>query len=179
MGFKDLFIVSEKNENEEIDLSSLAAGLENIEPAVEVAEVDTSDSENVIAEIYTANNLENLNRSIFKVEDLMKTLPAEMPTAAKRTTVESIMATVGLDVAYTIEDGEMRMKILAASLDKTNSAVNKDITEAENKIEELKQEIANGEKLIADSKATLKSFTEDVNAETERIEGLIKFIKGE
>jgi predicted nucleic acid-binding Zn-ribbon protein len=181
MGLKDLFIEKEETEDD-IALSALAAGIDNLnslQPEVEVADVDTSDNENVVTEIYVANNLDNLNKSIFKVEDLMKTLPSEMPTASKRTTVESIMTTVGLDVADAVSDGENRIEILNASLNKTTSTINGDIATAEEKIEQLKLEIANNEKLIADSKATIKEFTEDINTETERIEGLIKFIKGE
>lgn len=177
MGLKDLFIVSDDNDKE-LDLSSLELPTDE-EPEVEVANVDTSDSENVVTEIYLNNNLDNFDKAIFKVEDLMKTLPSEMPTASKKTTVESIMATVGLNIDDVVEDGEERVKVLSASLDKTKEAFSNTILEAENKIEALKQEIVEGEKLIVDSKASLKKFTEDINAETERIENLIKFIKGE
>jgi peptidoglycan hydrolase CwlO-like protein len=89
------------------------------------------------------------------------------------------MATVGLNIDDVVEDGEERVKVLSASLDKTKEVFSNTILEAENKIESLKQEIVEGEKLIVDSKASLKKFTEDINAETERIENLIKFIKGE
>ena len=182
MGLKDLFIEKEETE-EEVDLAALSAGLDNLsndyQPEVEVADVDTSDGENVVEEIYRANNLSNLDKSIFKVEDLMKTLPSEMPTASKKTTVESIMNTVGLSVEDAIDDGNQRIEILNASLEKTVESINNDIASAEEKIEQLKLEIANGEKLIADSKETIKEFTEDINVETERIKGLVKFIKGE
>lgn len=177
MGIKSLFFEEVDEPSDDIDLSELASGLDTSEE-VEVADVDL-DKDNTILEIYSANDLSDLDKSIFKVEDLMKTLPAEMPTAAKKSTVESIMNTVGLDVASTIEDGTTRINILNASLNKTIEAVNADIEGAQDKIEQLKIEIANNEKLIADSKATIKDFTQDVNVEVERIQNLINFIGGE
>lgn len=178
MGIKSLFFEEVDEPNDDIDLSELASGLDTPEEEVEVADVNLG-RDNVVLEIYSANDLSDLDKSIFKVEDLMKTLPAEMPTAAKRSTVESIMNTVGLDVASTIEDGTTRINILNASLNKTIEAVNADIEGAQDKIEQLKIEIANNEKLIADSKATIKDFTQDVNVEVERIQNLINFIGGE
>ena len=177
MGIKSLFFEEVDEPSDDIDLSELASGLDTSEE-VEVADVDL-DKDNTILEIYSANDLSDLDKSIFKVEDLMKTLPSEMPTAAKKSTVESIMNTVGLDVSSTIEDGTTRINILNASLNKTIEAVNADIEGAQDKIEQLKIEIANNEKLISDSKATIKNFTEDVNAEVERIQNLINFIGGE
>lgn len=185
MGFKDLFIEKE-DEEEEFNLDALAAGLSTgddtlPDTSVETADItiDNDNKDNIVEEIYIANNLSNLDKSIFKVEDLMKTLPSEMPTASKKSTVESIMNTVGLNVDDTVEDGNERIKILNASLNKTVDSISSDIATAEEKIEQLKIEISENEKLISDSKETIKEFTEDVNAETERINGLIKFIKGE
>lgn len=184
MGFKDLFIEKEEVEEKEIDLDALAAGMSTgddtlFESNVEVADLDTSNKDNIVEEIYIANNLSNLDKSIFKVEDLMKTLPPEMPTASKKATVESIMKTVGLVVDDTVADGNERIEILNASLNKTVDSITNNINSAEEKIEQLKIEISENEKLIADSKETIKEFTEDINTETERINNLIKFIKGE
>ena len=176
MGFKDLFIEKEEVGEKEIDLDTLAAGMSTGDDTlfgsnVEVADLDTSNKDNIVEEIYIANN--------FKVEDLMKTLPPEMPTASKKATVESIMKTVGLVVDDTVADGNERIEILNASLNKTVDSITNDINTAEEKIEQLKIEIAENEKLISDSKETIKEFTEDINTETERINSLIKFIKGE
>ena len=180
MGFKDLFIEKEETEEEEIDLNALSAGLGeySAEPEIEVAEIN-EDSTDIIAETYEKNNLTDLANSIFKVEELSNTLPKEMVTETKRATVASIMQTVGLSVETAVDDASTRSYILGETLGNLSKKLSEENSEAEAKIEELKKAIADNEALIANNKETMKVSTEKITAEVERINNLVKFIKGE
>ena len=54
------------------------------ETEVNIAENVT---ENLIGDIYASNNLGDMSRSIFKVEEVSKSLPDTMPTDTKRMAV--------------------------------------------------------------------------------------------
>lgn len=195
MEFKDLFIKREEPEEEEIDLDALAAGLGEVteesqveaaeeESQVEVAEVDTNSADTSFADAfvegtYLANDLDDLSNSIFKVEELSNTLPKEMPTDTKRATVTSIMQTVGLSIEDAVNDGETRVKVLNATLEKVTNQMTSANSSAEERIENLKKQIAEDEALIAKNKELIKLINENASIEVERINGLTKFIKGE
>ncbi len=180
MGFKDLFIEREDAEEEEIDLEALAAGLSESSPEseIEVADINTN-SNDIISETYEKNGFTDLANSIFKVEELSNTLPKEMVTETKRATVSSIMQTVGLSVESAVEDASTRSLILNETLENLSEKLTDENTKAEAKIEELKKAIAENEALIADNKETIKSANEKITVEVERINNLVKFIKGE
>lgn len=180
MAFKDLFIEREENDEEEIDLEALAAGLSESspEPEIEVADINTN-SNDIISETYEKNGLTDLANSIFKVEELSNTLPKEMVTETKRVTVSSIMQTVGLSVESAVEDASIRSLILNETLENLSEKLTNENAKAEAKIEELKKAIAENEALIADNKETIKSANEKITIEVERINNLVKFIKGE
>lgn len=178
MGLKYLFIEKEESADE-IDIESLTAQLSESETNVEVADLDITDGSDFVTKTYDANNLSNLDKSIFKVEALMNTLPKEMPTDTKRQTVTGIMSTVGLDIDEVVSDGENRVTILTTSLKNETGDINSYINSLEDMNETLKNEIADNEKEINNMKNTLSSITADTNAEIEKIDNLIKFIKGE
>lgn len=179
MALKDLFIEKEDS-NEDLDLSALTAGLDGlVDEGVDAVDLDSATVADIVSEAYSANNLTDLTKSIFKVEELVNNFPKEMPTDTKRQTILGIMASFNLTPEEVVEDGENRIAILADTI----SQVKEDLDTANNtlelEIEDLKQQIAEKEQMIAANKNTIKNSTEAVDTETERVESLVKFIKGE
>lgn len=168
--FKNFFVeeVQEKLPVEEVDYKY-------DEPDVNVEEVS---QENLIADIYTSNDLSDLSKSIFKVEELINSLPKEMPNETKKATVLSILSSFGLTVDEVISDGENRKAIISSALnailDENTSVIN------DNKvnIEQKKLEIQNLEKDNSDRENTIKETEDKIELETKRIEDLIRFIGG-
>lgn len=143
------------------------------------ANVENVTQDNLIGDIYDCNGLSELTKSIFKVEELLGSLPKEMPNETKKTTVLAILKSFGLTVDEVVKDGIQRIEIINGSLAKikldNESVINQNKTDIEAKkieIQELEKDNANREGIVKD--------TEDkIELEAKRIESLIKFIEGE
>ena len=72
--------------------------------------------ENLIADIYSENDLSDLSKSIFKVEELINSLPKEMPDATKKATVLSILASFGLTIDEVLADAKDRNAVIKSAL---------------------------------------------------------------
>lgn len=171
MGFKDLFIEKEEPVSrgyvpEETDM------YEDVDAAA--PEKDTND---FIGDVYAGNNLSDLSRSIFKVEELANTLPAEMPSDTKRSTVLSIMSTVGLDEESVINDGQLRIHVLNASSETVLNQLSDDIDSANAEIESLKVKIEELQKDNSTRYAQISAIQNATREEVSRIGHLIAFIK--
>lgn len=153
--------------------------LDAVEEDVVEAELNEVDTNTLIEDIYTQNDLFDKSRSIFKVEELIASLPKEMVTDTKRSSVLAILGSFNLTATEVLEDGEKRIDILNSiktqvDMDCQNAIVNK---EAE--IEELKKSIANLTVEIANEQEKMKTSDEIILNEITNINSLIKFIGGE
>lgn len=139
---------------------------------------DNVTQENLITDIYNQNELSDLSKSIFKVEELINSLPKEMPNETKRATVLSILSSFGLTVDEVVDDGENRKAIIASALtsiiDENTNVINDNNVD----IEQKKLEIQNLEKDNSDRSNVIKDTEDKIELETKRIEELIKFIGG-
>lgn len=142
---------------------------------VELTDVNT---ETLIEDIYIQNNLLDKSASIFKVEELINSLPKEMPTATKKTSVLAILGSFGLTVTGVTLDGEKRIEILTGVLNKIIADGKQEISDKEAEIERYKEEIARLEKEITEQQTEMKFSDDAINAEIERISELGKFIGG-
>ena len=79
------------------------------------ANVEGVSHENLISDIYNANSLSDVSKSIFKVEELINSLPKEMATKTKRDTVLAILTSFGLTSEIVAVDGANRVDILRAA----------------------------------------------------------------
>lgn len=174
MGLKNLFFEEVEQETPEY------SELENSEYSTEEIDANVPDTDNgigsIVQETYASNDLSDLTRSIFKVEDVINTLPKEMPSATIKTTVNSTLGVFGLSQEELVTDGENRINTLKSVYEKVNSELTTDIENMENDIEQYKTQIADLEKNIANNKESLKRYLEESNAEIERISKLIEWI---
>lgn len=140
---------------------------------VQVTNVDT-----LLSDVYEHNNLANTESTIFKVETLSNTLPKEMPTDVKRTSVVAILSSFNLAVEDVAKDGDSRVQALTSAKARLNAEFEEKSTANNATIEDYKQKIADIEKEMANDVDTNKKSNEILDAETKRVSALISFILG-
>lgn len=172
MGIRDFFVEKIPDENYVLDEDY------SVEEVEQPAELDEVRTDTLIDDIYAQNELHDKSKSIFKIEDLINSLPKEMVTETKKTSVLATLGVFGLTVTDVTLDGENRVNVLHNVLSKILTDGNETVTEKENKIEELKKEIASLEKEIVEQQIVMKESENAINTEVERINGLIKFVDG-
>lgn len=173
--FKDLFIEEVPNK-----VQSDVCEEENIycdEVTVNV-DLNNMNTHTLVEEAYIQNELFDKAKSIFKIEELINSLPNEMVTETKKTSVLAALSVFGLTVTDITADGESRINVLSNVLSQIIKDSNKNISEKETEIENYKKQIAVLEKEIADIKAEVSSSESVINSEITRITELIKFIDG-
>ena len=141
-------------------------------------ELDSVNTDTLIDDIYTQNDLYDKSQSIFKVEELINSLPKEMVTETKRASVLSILGSFGLTATEVINDGEKRMEVLNGVKEKINTESSDSISGKEGQIEEFKKSIANLEAEIANEQNEVKVSNETISTEISRIKELVKFLGG-
>lgn len=168
--FKDLFIerVPEERDFDEYEC-------DNMEEEIAVS-IDNVTQDNLIADVYESNGLSNQSQSIFKIEEIINTLPKEMPDATKRAAVVGILSTFGLTVEQVILDGESRKNVIRAAVNEIKEQNEKVIAENTSIIETKKYEIQDLETDTANRKNVIADSADKVSKEETRIDSLIAFI---
>lgn len=172
--FKKLF-VEEISQEDELYESEVVTYETSTEVNVELSEVNT---DTLIGDIYLQNDLSDKTKSIFKVEELINSLPKEMVTETKKASVLAILGSFGLTTTDVGVDGENRIDVLSGILSKIIADNNKEIADKEADIEAHKKAIADLEKMISDKQNEIKLSKSSINAEIARVSELIKFIGG-
>lgn len=173
MGFRDFF-VEKVPEEENYDVGTDYS----VEDSTVPVELDEVYTDTLIDDIYAQNELSDRSKSIFKIEELINSLPKEMVTETKRGSVLATLGVFGLTVTDVTLDGEQRMDVLNSVLAKILDDGNANVTDKETEIENHKKEIARLEKEISDQQSEMKISENNINTEVGRISGLIKFIEG-
>jgi len=174
--WKNLFVVDTEAPEEldghygEIELSKVAA------VAAEAVELEEVNTDTLISDIYAQNGLMEKERSIFKVEELINTLPKEMVTDVKKTSVMAILGSFGIQITEVLDDAEKRISVLNGVKEMILKESNAEIVEKEALIEECKKQIATYEAMIAEAKEEMKMSSESISAETARINKLVEFV---
>lgn len=171
MGFKDLFIEREQEEATPGFVPEMPMAMEDI-----CAQVPDEQTTDFIGDVYAQNNLDDDSKSIFKVEKLAETLPAEMPKDTKRQTVLSIMTTMELSIDEVLNDGVTRAKTIESAQNNVIFSLENDIQNNENTIESLKVQIEELQKDISAKKAQETSIKEACTKEIDRITNLVNFL---
>jgi len=163
--------------SEEPEVGIVAPEAPVVNPAPEV-DADIKSTNNIISEIYKQNEMEEMDESIYAVKAFIETLPSEMTTAKKQSTVSGILAVSKISVADLVTDALSRMDVLRMAQAKVVDERTAEIAAANADIEALKQaieaatiKIKNAEEIIA---ATKKSIEDEVGV----ITGLVEFCNG-
>lgn len=147
------------------------------EPEVEV-DAEINSTTNVVDEIYAQNGLSDRGNSIYTVQALINTLPAEMTTAKKQSTVSGILMVSGKSVENLLKDAQDRIDTLCAARDKIVGDRTDEITVANSDIEELKRAIEAATIKIKEAEDIIEATKKSVDEEIGEIDGLIKFCEG-
>ena len=145
----------------------------DVNTTLEEVHIDT-----LIDDIYEQNGLFDKSKSIFKVEEMIDSLPKEMMTEVKKASVISILGSFGLTATEVTLDGEERIKVLDSVRENINNDTNNSINEKVEMIEQYKKAICDLETQITYSQNEMKSSNESISNEITKIEGLVKFIGG-
>ena len=173
MGFRDFFVEKvPEEENYDVDTDY------SVEDSTVPVELDEVHTDTLIDDIYAQNELSDKSKSIFKIEELINSLPKEMVTETKRGSVLATLGVFGLTVTDVTLDGEQRVDVLNSVLSKILNDGENIVIDKQTEIENHKKEIARLEKEIADQQSEMKTSENNINAEVDRISGLIKFIEG-
>lgn len=148
-----------------------------LEPEVEV-DAEINSTANVVDEIYMQNNLSDKSNSIYTVQALIATLPAEMTTAKKQSTVSGILMVSGKSVADLLNDAQDRIDTLCAARDKIVGDRTNEIVVANSDIEELKRAIEAATIKIKEAEDIIDATKKSVNDEIDVIDELVKFCEG-
>ncbi|MCR2051070.1 hypothetical protein NSB25_28030 [Acetatifactor muris] len=167
------FVEEVPTENNRVEEDFQSYEEENVE-----VELDSVNTDTLIDDIYAQNELYDQSQSIFKVEELINSLPKEMVTETKRASVLSILSSFGLAATEVTDDGEKRMEVLDSVKEKINTESKDSISKKEEHIEEFKKNIANLESEIASEQNEVKISNEAISTEIGRIKELVKFVGG-
>ena len=162
-------------EREEIEVS---VPVQTVESPVVEANVEINSTENVVGEIYAQNDMSNKDNSIYAVQSFIDTLPAEMTTVKKQSSVYGILKVTGKSVESLLADAKNRIDVLSSAKDKVFEEKDAVISAAKNDIEELKKAIEAANIVINNAEAIKESTAKAVSDEVEAIEELVKFCEG-
>lgn len=178
MGFlKKLGLVEENPDYYADDNTDYSNG--NYDESSVDANVEGVTTENLVDDIYKANSLEDLSKSIFKVDEVINSLPKEMATETKKATVLAILTSFGLTTDEVVQDGITRINFLKSAMNEILTKNNSEIESSNVSIEEHKKEIEELSKYIANLVVINKNCEDTVEQELSKIEELIKFVGGE
>lgn len=140
--------------------------------------IPEENNETLVLDIYHENEMGDMSQSIFKVDELINSLPKEMPTASKLASVKSILSNFGIGSDTVLKDAEKREEILNAALSGIVDKMQKEILDKDQEIESYKERISALEKEIAQLNAVMDNSKHLIECELERVERLREFIQG-
>lgn len=142
----------------------------------EVPEGDTID----VQAVYAANNMDPADAvTVYKIKDMLDSLPPEMANKTKKTTVKNLMGTFGYDPVSIQQDADQRIDVLNAAANQKTTALNDEINENAQKIEDMKLEIERLTSRNNDAVQAINSIIDTVTTERNNILGILEFVKDE
>lgn len=177
MGFLDLFVERPDKDNNIIDTGSpvVANASRNIVP-MDVPEEIPSDNSEVVAAVYSQFGL--VDSGVFKMEQLIKALPDEMPTATKQQSIKATLSVINEDPADLLSDAIERINALDSADVAYSSNRDEFIEKTNADIENMKKMIADAQKAISDITDQTATACTAIRNERTRVEGLKEFVEG-
>lgn len=149
----------------------------HVGPEIEV-DAEINSTTNVVDDIYAQNDLSDRSNSIYTVQALIDTLPDEMTTAKKQSTVYGILMVSGKSVEDLLNDAQNRIDILCAARDKIIDDRSNEIAVMNADIENLKKAIEVATIKIKEAEEIISATKESIGNEIGAIDNLVKFCEG-
>lgn len=177
---KNLLIENEDNEKDNIfnlteeDRKIYSTNDDISEENISSAEVD-SDELMDIDYIYSINNLENKEKSIYKVIEIKEALP-DMPIVSKKASVLGMLTISKIELDEIQKDSDSRVNSLIGSLEQFSQQTNKTIDYGEEVIAIKTKEIESLKNAIQERKALQEKQKELIENEINKIKNINDFI---
>ncbi|MNB90977.1 hypothetical protein D3C81_634410 [compost metagenome] len=171
----------ENNESAEVSDERIEAFLDQSNqvsvPEV-VVNVETSTLEGLIDidTMYEKAGLQNLEKSIFKVDEFGKILPDSLPSDVKRQSVIGILTTSGLQIDALKSDADQRIGSINSVMEQFTNQTVDILNVSQNEISELELRIDELKRTITDRKALQEKQEKIADDEIEKISGIVKFL---
>lgn len=151
------------------------------EEEVEVLpEINLGDEDFLLVDqVYEKAGLQDMEQSIFKVDEISKVLPSSLPTDVKRTTVVGMLTVSNLTVDVLVEDADNRILALKSVKQATTDNTESVVATNEAKIAELLLEVDSLKQQNNDRKTAQESQDTILNDEITRVTEIKKFVSPE
>lgn len=174
---------------ERIGLVEVATDVNDVEPvddtpedSMEISSVELVDVPNedilTVDNIYAENGMEDFAGTVYKVDEMIQTMPQEMPTATKKVTILGMMNVVGITVDEVKADAANRVALLNTVVPEKIRQLNDELSGNNSQIEALKQDIENLQKRNKEILAAIDANQELLQKEADKISSIVNFIGG-
>jgi hypothetical protein len=169
----------EANLNTNVNINEVENQLIETQPIYEKDEITNVIS---VDDIYKKaneteeNKLNDLNTSIFKIEEFKNALPKELPTVDKKNSILGILNVSKIELNDLLKDGDKRVNILQNFLNQYGTIMKDEISVNEQKIMELENQIKELQVQIINNKTYIEKETELITNEVNKINDIKKFI---
>lgn len=141
--------------------------------------VNGIDIDHLVEDAYRENGMEDVSRSIYKVGEILKTLPKTIPVDTKRATVVAILSTFGLTVEDMSRDAESRLALIKQTCNQMCNTEADESKRLEHEIEELYKSAEIKKQQMQKHDEALQKITGTAQAELAGISDLLDFITSE
>lgn len=138
----------------------------------------SADAVDFVGQTYHDNGIDDLARSIFKVEEIRNTLPNTLPSEVRRQTVVGILTSFGLSVEEVLDDAHKRVQVLAEVCKQTCEAEKAAEDQLNAEIEELRLQITEKQQQMQNHQQNQTEVADICGKETERVNELCTFLEG-
>lgn len=135
-----------------------------------------TSSADIIDAIYNATDMADKSNSIYRVKDLMNTIPAETPEKTSKVIVLNLLDTLDLSVDGVKADSEARLNALNGAMNATLEDNKAKQNELVAHIESLRVQIETDKQNIQELVRDADSLTRAVELEKEEIMAVLNFI---
>lgn len=144
-----------------------------------VSAIAGSEDLMTVEEVYSLNGIEDLENTVYKIQEMINALPSEMPDSTKKVTIRGMMSVVGLSHDEIVKDSEHRFKVLDSAFSSKISELKTEWGNNTAKIEEMKQAIERLEIRNNKIEESINSNLDVLHKEAKKIETIIDFIEVE
>lgn len=138
-------------------------------------EIDSSQLQSA-QDIYVANGLNELGKSIFKVEDIKAPLQATLPAETLKTAVVALIPTTGLNVTDLAIDGQNRIVVLETVKEGFQNETDSIVEASQTEIADLQAQIEGLKQKINDRLILNTEQAKIVDAEVAKVQAIVTFI---
>ena len=118
----------------------------------------------------------DVNSTIYKVEEIIRSLPSTLPMAALRESVLNILESFHVNAQVVAQDAELRMNALRTTLREEDERLSQSISDLSDEIENAKETISRCEESIASKESMKDSASRIINGELTLIKSLLSVI---